>query len=243
MQEAMKNAKCSNCGAVATPGDVSNISMEQHLRFENERLRDELRRVDDLAHKFLGKPLTSSAETVPPMISNRELDLGGVGRNGFDCLNSMNQWIEMFPCIIGRASTSDVIFPGMVKSKNGELQLDASMLMLQETCTDAFESLVIHAAVDPAGMDVVMSGGNSTFLPFLPSGFAIVPDLFHVSDELNYNKSGSGGSLLTIGFHILASTLFVAKLTTESIDTMRTLMTRTLHGIRAGFDQCNVQDA
>ncbi|KAL2550380.1 homeobox-leucine zipper protein ANTHOCYANINLESS 2-like [Forsythia ovata] len=87
----MRNAKCSNCGAVATPGDVSNISMEQHRRFENERLWDELRRVDDLAHKFLGKPFSSLAETVPPMISKCELDLGSVGRNGFNCLNSMDR--------------------------------------------------------------------------------------------------------------------------------------------------------
>ncbi|KAL2527256.1 Homeobox-leucine zipper protein HDG2 [Abeliophyllum distichum] len=80
---------------------------------------------------------------------------------------------------------------------------DASVLMLQETCTDDFESLVIHAAVDLVGMDVVMSGGDSTFLPFLQSGFTIVPNLFRDSDKLNYNERGSGGSLLTIGFYIL----------------------------------------
>lgn len=109
---------------------------------------------------------------------------------------------------------------------------DVSVLIFQETCTDAFESLVIYAAVDRAAMDVVISGGDSSYLPFLPLGFVIVPDLSRDSNELNNDESGNGGSLLTIGFHILAN------LMTKSIEAVKTLMTRTLHGIKASIDQC-----
>lgn len=124
--------------------------------------------------------------------------------------------------------------------KNFNLQ-DVSVSIFQETCTDAFESLVIYATVDRAAMDVVISGGDSSYLPFLPLGFVIVPDLSRDSNELNNDESGNGGSLLTIGFHILASSLPAANLMTKSIEAVKTLMTQTLHGIKAGIDQCYVQ--
>ncbi|KAK9292447.1 hypothetical protein L1049_020419 [Liquidambar formosana] len=46
----------------------------------------------------------------------------------------------------------------------------SSMLILQETWTDASGSLVVYAPVDIPAMRVVMNGGDSAYVALLPSG-------------------------------------------------------------------------
>ncbi|KAL3647363.1 hypothetical protein CASFOL_008331 [Castilleja foliolosa] len=104
------------------------------------------------------------------------------------------------------------------------------MLILQETCTDASGSLIVHAAVETAAMTVAMNGGDSSNVAVLPSGFAIVPDCIP--------DSGTPGSLLTLGFQILVSNLPAAQLTMESVDTVKSLIERTIQGIKSGI-QCD----
>lgn len=122
------------------------------------------------------------------------------------------------------------------------------MLMLQETCTDASGSMVVHAAVDVPAMNVVMNGGDSSCVALLPSGFAIVPDFFPDSSVPSSSKGvrpndgstvgGGNGSLLTVGFQILVNSLPSAKLTMESVDTVNTLISRTVQAIRSNL-QCS----
>ncbi|KAH6756419.1 Homeobox-leucine zipper family protein / lipid-binding START domain-containing protein [Perilla frutescens var. hirtella] len=100
----------------------------------------------------------------------------------------------------------------------------SSMLILQETCTDASGSLVVYAPVDIPAMHVVMNGGDSAYVALLPSGFAVVPD-------------GSGGSLLTVAFQILVNSLPTAKLTVESVETVNNLISCTVQKIKAAL-QC-----
>lgn len=121
-----------------------------------------------------------------------------------------------------------------------------SMLILQDSCTDVTGSIVAYAAVDTAEMNVVMSGGDSSCVAFLPSGFSIVPDCFDNSNGVTNNgileKEDNGGrnngSLLTLGFQILVNNLPAANLTMESVNTVNALITRTLQGIKSAF-QCN----
>lgn len=80
MHEAMKNPICNNCGGTAMLGEVS--LEEQHLRVENARLKDELDRVCTLAGKFLGRPISSLANPMPPM-SCSSLELGMGTSSGF----------------------------------------------------------------------------------------------------------------------------------------------------------------
>ncbi|XP_042000445.1 homeobox-leucine zipper protein ANTHOCYANINLESS 2-like isoform X1 [Salvia splendens] len=105
----------------------------------------------------------------------------------------------------------------------------SSMLILQETCTDASGSLVVYAPVDIPAMHVVMNGGDSAYVALLPSGFAVVPD------------GGSGqrvsGSLLTVAFQILVNSLPTAKLTVESVETVNNLISCTVQKIKAAL-QC-----
>ncbi|KAL4182418.1 hypothetical protein AMTRI_Chr11g93270 [Amborella trichopoda] len=126
----------------------------------------------------------------------------------------------------------------------------SSMLILQETCTDAAGSLVVYAPVDIPAMHVVMSGGDSAYVALLPSGFAILPD----GNNSNNNKDGGGGgvgwgqgeklrtegSLLTVAFQILVSSLPTAKLTVESVETVNNLISCTVQKIKAAL---NCEDA
>lgn len=119
----------------------------------------------------------------------------------------------------------------------------SNVLILQETSSDAFGSLIVSAAVDMSSMNVVMNGGDSSCVAILPSGFAIVPDCFPDSTGPNemVGKESScqgGGSLLTVGFQIMVSDLPAAKLTVESVETVNNLITRTIQGIKEAI-HCN----
>lgn len=115
-----------------------------------------------------------------------------------------------------------------------------NVLILQETSADPSGSLIVNAAVDTAGMNVVMSGGDSSGLAILPSGFGIMPDCFPDSSRADScNEAGlGGGSLLTVGFQILVSQVPAAELTMESVETVKSLISRTLQGIKDGLN-CN----
>ncbi|GMH00540.1 hypothetical protein Nepgr_002379 [Nepenthes gracilis] len=117
----------------------------------------------------------------------------------------------------------------------------SSMLILQETCTDASGSLVVYAPVDIPAMHVVMNGGDSAYVALLPSGFAIVPDGPGPSGPIH--KAGVGpsgsqracGSLLTVAFQILVNSLPSAKLTVESVETVNNLISCTVQKIKAAL--------
>lgn len=84
IRESMRNPMCTSCNSPAMLGEVS--LEEQHLRFENARLKDELDRVCNLAGKFLGRPLSSVGAVVPPLqlpMPNSSLALGVGGGNDF----------------------------------------------------------------------------------------------------------------------------------------------------------------
>jgi homeobox-leucine zipper protein len=75
-----------------------------------------------------------------------------------------------------------------------------SMLILQETCTDESGAMVVYAPVDLPAMQLVMGGGDSTYVALLPSGFAILPGGPDLGDT-------TSGSLLTVAFQILVNSL------------------------------------
>ncbi|KAE9618268.1 putative transcription factor & lipid binding HD-SAD family [Lupinus albus] len=124
---------------------------------------------------------------------------------------------------------------------------DGSMLILQETWTDSSCSVVVYAPVDVQSLNVVMSGGDSEYVALLPSGFAIVPDgqsspgygVVPNSSNGTIPKGGGGddggGSLLTVGFQILVNNLPTAKLTMESVDTVKNLISCTIQKIKGSL--------
>ncbi|MQM20256.1 hypothetical protein Taro_053274 [Colocasia esculenta] len=115
----------------------------------------------------------------------------------------------------------------------------SSMLILQETCTDSSGSLVVYAPVDIPAMHLVMTGGDSSCVALLPSGFAISPDGPEQkprsggssSPPASANAARTGGSLLTVAFQILVNSLPTAKLTVESVETVNNLISCTVQKI------------
>ncbi|KAI4381920.1 hypothetical protein MLD38_007938 [Melastoma candidum] len=116
-----------------------------------------------------------------------------------------------------------------------------SMWVLQDSCTSAYESMVVHAQVEITGMQAVMTGCDSGSVAILPSGFSILPDGLEsrplVISSRQEEKSFEGGSLLTLAFQVLTSTSPTAKLTMESVESVDTLISCTLRNIKTSL-QC-----
>ncbi|XP_060176262.1 homeobox-leucine zipper protein ROC5-like [Lycium barbarum] len=109
-----------------------------------------------------------------------------------------------------------------------------NMLILQDTCKDATGSLLVYAKIDSLAINVVMSGGDSSSVALLPSGIAIVPDCFHNWSQKKDNDFCSG-SLVTILFQVLANNSPVAKLSTESLEKVKGLISHSIHGIKTAL--------
>ncbi|XP_062185087.1 homeobox-leucine zipper protein ROC4-like [Phragmites australis] len=110
-----------------------------------------------------------------------------------------------------------------------------SMLILQETCIDKSGAMVVYAPVDIPAMELVMGGGDSTYVALLPSGFAILPG----GPSISGGGHKTSGSLLTVAFQILVNSQPTAKLTVESVDTVNNLISCTIKKIKVAL-HCNV---
>ncbi|XP_066319636.1 homeobox-leucine zipper protein ROC8-like [Miscanthus floridulus] len=118
-----------------------------------------------------------------------------------------------------------------------------SMLILQESCTDASGSLVVYAPIDIPAANVVMSGEDPSTIPLLPSGFTILPDgRPGASSSSSSSAAGplgapaAAGSLVTVAFQILVSSLPSSKLNAESVATVNSLISTTVEQIKAALN-------
>ncbi|KAK3027051.1 hypothetical protein RJ639_040883 [Escallonia herrerae] len=118
---------------------------------------------------------------------------------------------------------------------------ESSMWILQDSCTNTYESTVVYAPVDINGMQSAMTGCDSSNIAILPSGFSILPDGLEsrpmVITSRPEEKSTEGASLLTIAFQILTSNSPTAKLSLESVESVNTLISCTLRNIKTAL-QC-----
>ena len=114
------------------------------------------------------------------------------------------------------------------------------MWILQDSCTNSYESMVVYAPVDITGMQSVITGCDSSNMAVLPSGFSILPDGSEsrplVITSRQEEKSTEGGSLLTIAFQITNNSP-TARLTMESVESVNTLISCTLRNIKTSL-QC-----
>ena len=120
------------------------------------------------------------------------------------------------------------------------------MLILQESCVDSSGSLVVYCPVDLPAINIAMSGEDPSYIPLLPSGFTISPDgqadqdgggaSTSTSSRVMGGGSGSGGSLITVAFQILVSSLPSAKLNMESVTTVNSLIGNTVQHIKAALN-------
>lgn len=94
--------------------------------------------------------------------------------------------------------------------------------ILKETRVDSTASYVIYTSVDTTPLNVVLSGGDPTYVALLPSGFVIHPDgpRHNVGGII---EVGSGGSLLTVAFQIMVHSALPEDLTCERVAIVNTL--------------------
>ncbi|KAJ9678138.1 hypothetical protein PVL29_022892 [Vitis rotundifolia] len=118
-----------------------------------------------------------------------------------------------------------------------------NMLILQESCIDSSGSLVIYCPVDLPAINIAMSGEDPSYIPLLPSGFTISPDGRQdqgdgasSSSSTTASMGRSGGSLITVVFQILVSSLPSAKLNLESVTTVNNLIGNTVQQIKAALN-------
>ncbi|CAM0913875.1 unnamed protein product [Alopecurus aequalis] len=119
---------------------------------------------------------------------------------------------------------------GMQSSQN-------SMLVVQESCTDASGSLVVYSPIDIPAANVVMSGEDPSGIPLLPSGFSIWPE--HGGGRSVAGASTSSpvaGSIVTVAFQILVSSLPSSKLNAESIATVSDLINNTVRNLKIALN-------
>jgi len=119
------------------------------------------------------------------------------------------------------------------------------MLILQESCIDSYGSFVVYCPVDLPSINLAMSGEDPSYIPLLPNGFTILPDgqpdqegddgASTSSNNANRNIVRSGGSLVTIAFQILVSSLPSAKLNMESVTTVNNLIGSTVQQIKSSL--------
>lgn len=115
------------------------------------------------------------------------------------------------------------------------------MWILQDTCINSYESMVVYAPVDITGMQSVMTGCDASNIAILPSGFSILPDGLEsrpmVITSRQEDRSSEGGTLLTAAFQVLTNSSPTAKLTMESVESVNTLISCTLRNIKTSL-QC-----
>lgn len=116
---------------------------------------------------------------------------------------------------------------------NSQNSTQSNMLILQESCTDATSSYVVYAPVDIVAMNVVLSGGDPSYVALLPSGFSILPDGPASNDGGIMGGGSVGGSLLTVAFQIIIDSTPDAKLSLGSIATVNNLIKATVEKIKA----------
>ncbi|CAK9328473.1 unnamed protein product [Citrullus colocynthis] len=180
IRDAMRNPICSNCGGPAIIGEIS--LEEQQLRIENARLKDELDRVCALAGKFLGRPISSLANSIAPPLPSSSLELG-VGSNGFGSL-TMATSMPIGPDFGGGLSGNLAVIqpPGRPTPGMG-LDRSVERSMLLELALAAMDELVKMAQTDEPLWIGSLEGGREilnqeeymrTFTPCIgmkPNGF------------------------------------------------------------------------
>ncbi|XP_020098514.1 homeobox-leucine zipper protein GLABRA 2 isoform X2 [Ananas comosus] len=113
--------------------------------------------------------------------------------------------------------------------------------LLQDSSTNAYESIVVYTELDADSLQSVMTGCDSSKVAVLPYGFSILPDGLETKPLLitmrKEEKSSEGGSLLTVAYQFHANSSPLAKLTTEFVENVTSLVSCTLLNIKKAF-QC-----
>ncbi|KAK4750970.1 hypothetical protein SAY87_004452 [Trapa incisa] len=119
---------------------------------------------------------------------------------------------------------------------------NSNMLILQESCIDSTgSSMVVYCPVDLPAINLAMNGDDTSYIPLLPSGFTVTPDGRQDGEGPSSSTGGAataagGGSLVTVAFQILVSSVPTSRLSLESVDTVNHLISATVQQIKAALN-------
>ncbi|KAK6934958.1 START domain [Dillenia turbinata] len=114
-------------------------------------------------------------------------------------------------------------------------------LMLQESSTDPFGSMVVYSTIDVDSIQLAMSGEDPSCIPLLPQGFVITPIGAATDGDggttLNPSSDDARGHgcLLTVGLQVLANTIPATKLHLTSITAINNHLCNTVHQINSAL--------
>ncbi|CAL9073859.1 unnamed protein product [Musa textilis] len=224
LAQRMTNAFCAG---------VCASSAQEWSKLATESVGEEVRVMTRMSVNEPGEPagvvLSAATSVWIPVSPKRLFDFlrEASFRSKWDILSNGGPMYEMAHIAKGQDAGNAVSLLRASAANSNQ----TSMLILQETSTDASGSMVVYAPVDIPAMHLVMSGGDSAYVALLPSGFAILPD----GAVEPHQTSGSLGSLLTVGFQILVNSQPTAKLTMESVETVNGLISCTVQKIKAAL--------
>ncbi|KAL5080982.1 hypothetical protein RYX36_009403 [Vicia faba] len=161
-------------------------------------------------------------------------------RGEWDALSNSGTTQEMVHIAKGQALGNSVSILRVSNADgNGN---EANMLYLQDSWTDSTGSMIVYSPVSLQSLNMVMGGGDSSFVALLPSGFSILPDGHSNSNNIGGGSSdGSGnfggdndnsGCLLSVGVQMLLKNLQAGKMTKETVDTVNTLIAGTIQKVK-----------
>lgn len=107
--------------------------------------------------------------------------------------------------------------------------------ILQETCIDSMASLLIYAPIDIAAMHAALGDEDTSDLEILPSGFIVSGDGHpDTGSSVASSSARSGGSLLTVVFQLLASSVSM-ELQPEKVAKVNGLVSSTVQRIKTAL--------
>uniref|UniRef100_M1DCX5 Homeobox protein n=1 Tax=Solanum tuberosum TaxID=4113 RepID=M1DCX5_SOLTU len=111
-----------------------------------------------------------------------------------------------------------------------------NMLIFQDACMDAAGYLLVYGIVNSQEINMMIKGGDSSFVHLLSNVISIVQDCsatYNGSGIFGKNDNGVySGSLVTIGFQMMANNLSATSLHMESIKNANDIISYTIHKIK-----------
>lgn len=114
--------------------------------------------------------------------------------------------------------------------------------ILQDSSTNACESILTFAAIDAAALRAVIDGHDPSGVPALPCGVAVTPDGMEAKPAVITSRKGeedrAAGSLLTVAFQALASSSSATDgaLPTDAVENATGVASRTLLSIKRALN-------
>ncbi|XP_027186738.1 homeobox-leucine zipper protein HDG1-like isoform X2 [Cicer arietinum] len=224
------------CPSTACKWDILHIS-----NMGNSDMKIMSRKHQDNSGESTSIVLSAATSVWLPVSRQRVFDFLREARlrGEWDVLTGGGPMQEMVHIPKGQSLGNSVCILRGNNASNGN---EGNVLYLQDSWTDSSGSMIVYSPINMQSLNMVMNGGDSSFISLLPSGFSILPDGHSNNNCVGTSNDGSGnggsdnndsgGCLLTAGIQMLLNNLQTSKLTMESVDAVNALITCTIQKVK-----------